>query len=415
MKKPSSFKILLISANEQACNEYISLLTGHSKYAFTIHTAYEIKEAYGLLPQYGPDCILMDKPFLQESTSLFLQELKHSKSFRKYPVILLAKTNDAKTTSGALKAGIQDVLNTDELSPWLLISKIVHVVKNNRLIEKLKGQRKTLLDKNKELNEYKKYLELRVMSRTAELKESYEQLVEEMTLRKRIEEQLTSRNKELDTFVYKASHDLKGPLASLIGVTNIARLDLTEPLATRYLDMIGESAQKLNFILANLLEVTKIKYIDIEIKPIQFNELVQQVLAHFTASLQAEEIMLSTDIGQKQIFYSDPYLISTMLYHLMENAIHYRKEYGNSFISCKITDIPQGVEIVLTDNGQGIEKEVQTKIFDMFYRHNLKSKGSGLGLYISRNCAEKLSGDISLSSEPGQGTEVRIKLPDLKK
>jgi C4-dicarboxylate-specific signal transduction histidine kinase len=82
--------------------------------------------------------------------------------------------------------------------------------KNNRLIEKLKDQRKTLLDKNKELNEYKKYLEMRVMSRTAELKESYEQLVEEMTLRKRIEEQLTSRNKELDTFVYKASHDLKG-------------------------------------------------------------------------------------------------------------------------------------------------------------------------------------------------------------
>jgi signal transduction histidine kinase len=70
---------------------------------------------------------------------------------------------------------------------------------------------------------------MRVMSRTAELKDSYEQLVEEMTLRKKIEEQLSSRNKELDTFVYKASHDLRGPLASLIGVTNIARLDLKSP------------------------------------------------------------------------------------------------------------------------------------------------------------------------------------------
>jgi signal transduction histidine kinase len=139
------------------------------------------------------------------------------------------------------------------------------------------------------------------------------------------------------------------------------------------------------------------------------------VLAQFTATLQTEEIMLSTEINQKQIFFSDPYLISTILHHLLENAIHYKKEQGKTFISFTINDTNQGVEIRVTDNGQGIEKEVQAKVFDMFYRHNLKAKGSGLGLYISRNCVEKLSGDIDLSSEIGQGTEVRIVLPDLKK
>jgi signal transduction histidine kinase len=415
MKKPSSFKILIISENELAANQYISLLAEQSNYIFNTQVVYEIKEAHGLLPGYQPDCILMDKQLAAEATSSFLQALKHGKSFRKYPVVLLVETNNAKINSRALKAGVQEVLIKHELPSWWLISAVVRVIKSNRLIEKLKDQRKTLLDKNKELNEYKKYLELRVMSRTAELKESYEQLVEEMTLRKRIEEQLTSRNKELDTFVYKASHDLKGPLASLIGVTNIARLDLTEPQATRYLEMINDSAQKLNSILASLLEVTKIKYIDIEVKPIHFDELVKQVLAQFTATLQTEEIMLSTEINQKQIFFSDPYLISTILHHLLENAIHYKKEQGKTFISFTINDTNQGVEIRVTDNGQGIEKEVQAKVFDMFYRHNLKAKGSGLGLYISRNCVEKLSGDIDLFSEIGQGTEVRIVLPDLKK
>jgi signal transduction histidine kinase len=414
MKKPSSYKIIIVADNEAACDHYISLLTRHHGYTFAIQVSSKLKEVYRLLPEYQPDCVLMDKEMAEEDTLLFLKELKHSKSFRRYPVILLTEANDANTNARALKAGVQNVLSKKELSSWLLISSVVEVIKTNRLIDKLKQQRKVLLEKNKELNEYKKYLEMRVMSRTAELKESYEQLVEEMTLRKRIEEQLTSRNKELDTFVYKASHDLKGPLASLIGVTNIARLDLTEPLAGRYLEMINDSAQKLNFILANLLEVTKIKYINIEVKPVHFSELVKQVIAEFTRVLQSEEIHMDTQINQKQVFVSDPYLISTILHHLIDNAIHYRKEYTYTRISVEINEVSEGIEIMVKDNGQGIDKEVQSRVFDMFYRHNLQSKGSGLGLYICKNCVEKLGGNLQLISEPGQGTEVKVELPQLK-
>jgi signal transduction histidine kinase len=415
MKKPSSYKILLIADNKHACDRYTSLLTRHGKYSFAIQETYSVEEAYGLLPEYQPDCVLIDKELAEESTFSFLQELKHSKSFRRYPVIFLTEVNEANTHARALKAGVQDVLSKQDLSSWLLINAVVKVIKTNRLIERLKEQRRVLLEKNKELSEYKKYLEIRVKTRTAELKESYEQLVEEMTLRKDIEEQLTSRNKELDTFVYKASHDLKGPLASLIGVTNIARLDLSEPLANKYLEMINESAQKLNFILVNLLEVTKIKYVDIEIKPVHFKELVQQVIGEFTGMLQVEEILMDTQINQKQVFYSDPYLIATILHHLVDNAIQYRREHSNVRILVEINDTEEGVEILVKDNGQGIDRGVQSKVFDMFYRHNLQSKGSGLGLYICKNCVEKLDGHVHLTSESGQGTEIRIELPGLKK
>jgi signal transduction histidine kinase len=415
MKKPSSYKLLIITDNEQSCTHFTSLLAGQTKYLFSTQAVFKLQEAYGRLLEYQPDVVLTDKDMAEEGAGSFLQELKHSKSFRRYPVIWLTGVKDVKKHNKAFKAGVQEIVITSELSPGTLVNAVVKVVKNNRFIEKLKEQRKVLLEKNKELSEYKKYLELRMMSRTAELKESYEQLVEEMTLRKRIEEQLTSRNKELDTFVYKASHDLKGPLASLIGVTNIARLDLTQPLAVKYLEMINESAQKLNFILANLLEVTKIKYIDPEIKPVDFNELLQRTVADFTTRLQAGQIQLDVQINQKQLFMSDPYLIGTILQHLLDNAIHYKKGYGHATISVEIQDIQQGVEICVKDNGQGIDKEVQSKVFDMFYRHNLQAKGSGLGLYISRNCVEKLSGEIELISQIEQGTEVRIVLPDLNK
>lgn len=415
MKKPSSYKVLIVTTDEQTYTRYTNLLAGQSKYNIAAWPVYNINEAYSQLVEYQPDAVLLEKGILEEGTGLFLQELKHSKSFRKYPVIWLTQVKDGKKHTRAFKLGVQDILLTDELTAGSLINSIVKVVKNNRLIEKLKEQRKTLLEKNRELGEYKKYLELRMMSRTAELKESYEQLVEEMMLRKRIEEQLTSRNKELDTFVYKASHDLKGPLASLIGVTNIARLDLTQPMAVKYLEMINESAQKLNFILANLLEVTKIKYIDPEIKVVDFTDLLKGIVADFTSRLENEKIQLDIKISQKQVFMSDPYLIATILQHLLDNAIHYKKGYGDPFIAVEITDTTGGVEICVNDNGQGIDKEVQSKVFDMFYRHNLHSKGSGLGLYISRNCVEKLSGEITLSSQVDQGTEIKIMLPDLKK
>jgi signal transduction histidine kinase len=309
---------------------------------------------------------------------------------------------------------VQDVLIKEELSAELMINSIVQLVKNNQLIEQLKGQRKTLLDKNKELSEYKKYLEMRVMSRTAELKDSYEQLVEEMTLRKKIEEQLSSRNKELDTFVYKASHDLRGPLASLIGVTNIARLDLKEPISVKYMEMINESAQKLNFTLSNLLEVTKIKYTDAQIKQVNFQNLVTQTVEGFKARMEAEAILFKSSIVQTKDFFSDPYLLSILLHNLLDNATNYKTDHTAAFISVDIVEKDNTMEITVTDNGQGIEKEVQTKVFDMFFRHNMQAKGSGLGLYIVKNCVEKLNGTLTLLSEPEIGTEVKILLPNLK-
>jgi signal transduction histidine kinase len=414
MKKASSYKILVLTEDTAAVQQYSALLSAETAYTFDLRQIESIKLAHAEIEKYRPHCILMDADIQAEATIQFLQELKHSKSYRRYPVIWITAVNDAKTISKSIKLGVQDVLITSELSTELMVSTVVQLVKNSRFIEQLKEQRKVLLNKNKELSEYKKYLEMRVMSRTAELKDSYEQLVEEMTLRKQIEEQLTSRNKELDTFVYKASHDLKGPLASLIGVTNIARLDLTDPMSVKYLAMIGDSAQKLNFTLANLLEVTKIKYMDAEVKEVNFQNLLEQVTAPLQKRMEEEQVTLKLSVQQPESFFSDPFLISTLLSNLIDNSINYRTEDTSAFITIDISHKENNMEITVMDNGQGIEKEVQSKVFDMFFRHNMQAKGSGLGLYIVKNCVEKLNGTLTLLSEPAIGTEVKITLPNLK-
>ncbi|QHT69821.1 GHKL domain-containing protein [Rhodocytophaga rosea] len=414
MKKASSYKILVLTEDTAAFEQYAALLAAEVAYSFDLHHFTSIALAPAEIEKYRPHCILMDADIQAEATIQFLQELKHSKSYRRYPVIWITAVNDAKAISRSIKMGVQDVLITSELSTELMVSTIVRLVKNSRFIEQLKEQRKLLLNKNKELSEYKKYLEMRVMSRTAELKDSYEQLVEEMTLRKHIEEQLTSRNKELDTFVYKASHDLKGPLASLIGVTNIARIDLTDPLSVKYLAMISDSAQKLNSTLANLLEVTKIKYMDAEIKEVNFQGLLEQVTAPLQKRMEEAQVTLKLSVQQPKSFFSDPFLISTLLNNLIDNSINYRSDDTSAFITIDISSKENNMEITIMDNGQGIEKEVQSKVFDMFFRHNMQAKGSGLGLYIVKNCVEKLNGTLTLLSEPGVGTEIKITLPNLK-
>jgi signal transduction histidine kinase len=414
MKKASSYKILILTEDTSALQQYSALLSAEASYTFNLQHIGSIQLANAEIQKYQPHCILMDADIQAEATIEFLQELKHSKSYRRYPVIWITAVNDAKIISRSIKLGVQDVLITSELSKELMVSTIVQLVKNSRFIEQLKEQRKVLLNKNKELSEYKKYLEMRVMSRTAELKDSYEQLVEEMTLRKQIEEQLTSRNKELDTFVYKASHDLKGPLASLIGVTNIARLDLTDPMSVKYMEMITDSAQKLNFTLANLLEVTKIKYMDAEVKEVNFQTLIEQVTAPLQKRMDEEQVTLKFSVQQPQPFYSDPFLISTFLYNLLDNSISYKTNNTSAFIEIDIVYNNNQMEITVTDNGQGIEEAVQPKVFDMFFRHNIQAKGSGLGLYIVRNCVEKLNGSLTLVSEPALGTTIKIALPNLK-
>ena len=145
MKKASNYKLLIITEDEQAYKQYITLLAGQSKYIFSTQAVYKIKEAYTLLMQYQPDCVLLDKDITADGTSLFLQELKHSKSFRKYPVMLIVGTNDAKKNTKAYKVGVQDILLIEELSCGSLVNAVIRVVKNNRSIEKLKEQRKVLM------------------------------------------------------------------------------------------------------------------------------------------------------------------------------------------------------------------------------------------------------------------------------
>ena len=97
----------------------------------------------------------------------------------------------------------------------------------------------------------------------------------------------------------------------------------------------------------------------------------------------------------------------------MSNAIRFQKKFDNQipFIQISCFEGIDSMKIIVEDNGEGIKPEIAPKIFDMFFRGHPDSNGSGLGLYIAREAAEKLKGKINVSSEYGRGTTFTVEIP----
>jgi signal transduction histidine kinase len=115
-------------------------------------------------------------------------------------------------------------------------------------------------------------------------------------------------------------------------------------------------------------------------------------------------------------FYSDPKRISIFLNNFLSNAIKYQDpgKKKKSFVNIQVTQTKSYATITIEDNGVGIKKEYQSKIFNMFFRASENSFGSGLGLYIARQAVERLGGEIKVDSKLGIGTTFTINLPSLE-
>ena len=123
---------------------------------------------------------------------------------------------------------------------------------------------------------------------------------------------------------------------------------------------------------------------------------------------------IRTTISNGVAFYSDKSRIGIILNNLISNSIRYQNPQATDpFVEVHVEVSESAADIRVKDNGIGIDRENQAKVFNMFYRVSSKSIGSGLGLYIVKEAVEKLHGEIELRSEPGEGSEFSIHLPNL--
>jgi PAS domain S-box-containing protein len=238
----------------------------------------------------------------------------------------------------------------------------------------------------------------------------------DITQRKIAENDIIRTNFELDSFVYRASHDLRAPLRSVLGLTNLAKIEDDPEQRNIFLNLIDKSVNKLDTFIADLTNFSRNSRLDITVKKIDFKNILQETIDNLKYMDNADTIDLKIKIREKSEFYSDPTRFSIIIQNMISNCIKYQNPRAEkSWASIDIRSEKDKVVIGVSDNGKGIKEEYLKKIFDMFFRASQDSYGSGLGLYITRQVVEKLAGTIEVKSEIGEGTEFTITLPNLKK
>ncbi|MCW3082835.1 MAG: hypothetical protein JWP12_201 [Bacteroidetes bacterium] len=226
------------------------------------------------------------------------------------------------------------------------------------------------------------------------------------------ESDLKSANKDLETFIYRASHDLRGPLSSIIGLTNVSKLEITDQKAKQYLDMIQLSTKKLDDTLIGLVQSMAIKDISKFDDDVNFKSMIDDIFDRFQYYDGFSKVKFEVNINLSEPFISSRLILQPIIQNLIENSIKYRNINADKAVSrITVSDNANEVMIVFEDNGMGIDSAIHDKVFDVYYKGTQKSKGSGLGLYIVKTGIERLKGTIRLKSSPGLGSTFIITLP----
>lgn len=224
-------------------------------------------------------------------------------------------------------------------------------------------------------------------------------------------EKLSKTNRELDNFFYSTSHDLRAPIASILGLTNLARHEIPDKKSTEFMLMIEERIKKLDTVIADILTLSRSKKAEIKIEPVDFNLLLKDVLNDIHFNDEASAISLNYKESTLNVFRTDYNQMKIILSNLITNAVKYHNfDQPHPIIKVSYQRMGRSVEITVEDNGIGIPNESISKIFDMFYRATLASEGTGLGLYIVKEALTKINATIDVRSELGKGTNFKVTL-----
>ena len=216
-------------------------------------------------------------------------------------------------------------------------------------------------------------------------------------------------NKELETFLYRSSHDMRGPLTTMKGLVNLAEITRRSELP--------EIFSRLDVTLSVLdRRIRKLKVVNEIIssgplsQPVNLFQKANEMILNQKASLNGKKIEFRQQIDKNINVHTSPLLIEIMFGQLISNSVNFSKEEG-AFVDITAETKEHEVTITVRDNGIGIDQEYIKRISEMYYKANERSKGDGLGLYLVRKSVEKLNGTLELKSILEVGTEVKVTIP----
>jgi signal transduction histidine kinase len=223
-----------------------------------------------------------------------------------------------------------------------------------------------------------------------------------------INRNLMDANEELDTFLYRSSHDLISPVKSIKGLLTLMKMSVEE--RDTYIPLIEDRLNRLERILSEINEYVK----NVKKEPVKsifhIRELVVETWAELEFMPDARGITFEVLIDENLEIECDKGRWKMVISNLFANAVKYHNcTREHPFIRISVSREGLFLNVIVEDNGQGIKQEYQQRLFEMFYRANESSKGTGLGLFLVKKVVDSLKGTIKIDSTYLEGTRVEIR------
>ncbi len=232
-------------------------------------------------------------------------------------------------------------------------------------------------------------------------------------------DKLQKANTELDTFLYRSSHDLRAPLTAILGLATAIKKMKNKEDAVEFIDLIQIKVQQADKVIKDIITLRKGQKIGLRVSKVNLKETVFRIF-DMLSSPSNNKIKLHYK-SDNDILYTDPEKLDTAITNIISNAMKYHDlEQENPEIQVNVRKLEnEQLRMEINDNGIGIDEKYLSKIFNMFYRANKKSKGSGLGLYLTQEAINQIEGKVEVNSVKGVGTTFKLTLknlnPDLSK
>lgn len=359
----------------------------------------KLESGIGTLDQATRDKLLSDltllEMLLKENESRFF---KNQNDYRNIINSLKEKFFDLSDLENRLSASELQRLEEQRIFRQRLFAIIfiaavfaVMIILLIRFSNKLRKQKIQLEEANSEIKRMNENLEILVYVRTKLLAEAH---------------------KELDTFLYRASHDLRSPVCSIIGLCNIAASILPAGESKELIDRVVSTTENMDKLLKKLSMISEINQ-PTDYSEIRLLDVFRAIENRFKSFIRDNHVQFSVRCSPELTINSYPNLITAIFTNVIENALYYSVMMRGDGAQVEVAATAQENKVVVSvfDNGMGVEPAIQPRIFDMFYKGNVRSKGNGLGLYIVNKSVQALEGEIQLESKPGEFSRFIIHLP----
>ncbi len=419
---------LLVVEDDPQAVALIREMLNSRRARFEVEATGTIKEALDGLTATKYDAILLD---------LSLPDSEGIQSFRTIqakdpdvPVLVLTGHSDEDMAILAVQEGAQDYLIKGRVDGSLLSRAILYAIERARIQRELRRSQADLESRverrTRELSEANAMLKAEVEERlaTAErLRESNVRLERALSELRDSQNQLIQRERlhALGNMASGIAHDFNNALSPIVGLTDLLLQSdqklADKELVKRYLEMIRSSAKSAGRIVQSLREFYRDQRENEDFHPIDLNALILRVVEitkpkwHDLAMARGVSIQIHTDLEATPPVLGLEDQLAQVLTNLVFNSVEALEEQGVIQIRSRL----RGTHVVfeVEDNGCGMEKEVLRKCMDPFFSTKGK-KSTGFGLPTVFGIIERHHGIISIDSQPGEGTLVRIKLPAIE-